>query len=39
LIKLVIENMVARYKGSVYYRDIGVPLSAEGESREGERPA
>jgi predicted PurR-regulated permease PerM len=39
LIKLVIENMVARYKGSVYYRDIGVPLSAEGESREGERLA
>jgi predicted PurR-regulated permease PerM len=39
LIKLVIENMIARYKGSVYYRDIGVPLSAEGESREGERPA
>jgi len=39
LIKLVIENTIATYKGSVYYRETGAPLSAEGEGSEGERPA
>jgi predicted PurR-regulated permease PerM len=39
LIKLVIENTVATYKGSVYYQDTEAPLSAEGESGVGDRPA
>jgi predicted PurR-regulated permease PerM len=39
LIKLVIERMIGRYKGSVYYQDTGAPLPAEGEDREGASPA
>ena len=38
LIKLVIENMVGKYKGSVYYRDTDAPLPAE-EASEGGTPA
>ena len=37
LIKLVIEYMVDTYKRSVYYRDMDVPLSAEGETKGEER--
>ncbi|HET6362701.1 MAG TPA: AI-2E family transporter [Gemmatimonadota bacterium] len=37
LIKLVIENMVGTYKGSVYYSDSDTPLSAEGETQGEER--
>ncbi|HKY60288.1 MAG TPA: AI-2E family transporter [Gemmatimonadota bacterium] len=37
LIKLVIEYMVGTYKASVYYRDMDVPLSAEGETKGEER--
>ncbi|HET6638272.1 MAG TPA: AI-2E family transporter, partial [Gemmatimonadota bacterium] len=37
LIKLVIENMIGTYKGSVYYRDMETPLSAEGETQGEER--
>jgi putative permease len=39
LIKLVIENMVGKYKGSVYYRDTGAPLPAEEEASGGGTPA
>ena len=37
LIKLVIENTVGTYKGSVYYSDSDTPLSAEGETQGEER--
>ena len=36
LIKLVIETMIARYKGSVYYQDDAKTFTEEGEGREGE---
>ena len=39
LIKLVIENSLATYRGSVYYKDSGVPLPAEEEAPEGGAPA
>ncbi len=39
LIKLAIENTVATYKHSVYYRDSGSPLPAEEEAPEGGTPA
>ena len=39
LIKLVIENMVEKYKASVYYQDTGVPLPAEEGAPEGGTPA
>lgn len=35
LVKLVLENWVATYKGSVYYKDSTEPLPAEGEPGEG----
>lgn len=39
LVKLVIENSVVTYKGSVYYRDSAQPLSAEGEAGASGGPA
>jgi predicted PurR-regulated permease PerM len=39
LVKLVIENSVATYKASVYYRDTAEPLPGEVEGPEGGRPA
>ena len=39
LVKLVIENGVATYKASVYYRDTVEPLAEEGEGTEGGSPA
>ncbi|HJR53992.1 MAG TPA: AI-2E family transporter [Gemmatimonadota bacterium] len=39
LIKLVIENSLATYRGSVYYQDIGAPLPTEEEAPEGGTPA
>jgi predicted PurR-regulated permease PerM len=38
LVKLVIENSVATYKASVYYRDTAEPLPGEVEGPEGGRP-
>jgi predicted PurR-regulated permease PerM len=39
LVKLVIENGVATYKASVYYKDTVEPLAEEGEATEGGSPA
>jgi predicted PurR-regulated permease PerM len=39
LVKLVIENGVATYKASVYYKDTVEPLAEEGEATGGGSPA
>ena len=39
LVKLVIENGVATYKASVYYKDTAEPLPDEGAASEGGSPA
>jgi predicted PurR-regulated permease PerM len=39
LVKLVIENTIATYKGSVYYRGTEVPQAGDEEDRGGEELA